>query len=210
MTQSVNIKTIPVGPLETNCHIVWNFDDCFIFDAGWKSPKMLQFLYDNKLTPSHVFCTHGHGDHIGGLTEIKEKYPEIKICCPAGDAAMLSDPYLNFSASLMLNIIAPPADIVVKPGDTFKMGPLEWLTVDTAGHTSGGVSYYCPAGAVVVVGDALFFSSVGRSDLPGGSHEQLIENIRKNLLSLPDDTLVLCGHGPQTTIGRERKNNPYL
>ena len=210
MSQPVNIKSIPVGPLETNCHIIWNHDDCFVFDAGWVSPKTLQFLSGTHLTPSHVFCTHGHGDHIGGLEDMKKNFPNILICCSAEDAPMLTDAYLNFSASMMLNIIAPQEDVIVKHGDTFKMGDLDWLVLDTAGHTPGGVSYYCKSAGVVVVGDSLFSGSVGRSDLPGGSHEQLIENIQKNLLSLPDDTLVLCGHGPATTIGRERESNPYL
>ncbi|HNX27472.1 MAG TPA: MBL fold metallo-hydrolase, partial [Phycisphaerae bacterium] len=190
MSQPVNIKTIPVGPLETNCHVIWNESDCFLFDAGWQSPKLVQFLKDKSLVPSHVFCTHGHGDHIGGLKDIKANFPQIHICCPAGDIAMLSDPYLNFSASMMLNVVAPAADIVVKPGDIFKMGSLEWLVLDTSGHTAGGVSYYCRQADVVVGGDALFAGSVGRCDLPGGSYDRLMENIHKNLLSLPDETVV--------------------
>lgn len=206
----LNIKTIPLGPLETNCHVLWTSQQCWLVDVGWSSPKLMDFLRSENLTPARALVTHGHGDHIGGLAEVKREFPGMIITCPSADKHMLTDPHANLSAGLMLNIVSPQADEIINPGDVLKMGELEWTVLDTSGHTAGGVSFYCEAEKVVAVGDALFANSVGRTDIPGGSHEQLITNIKTNLLTLPEDTRVLCGHGPDTTIGKEKTGNYYL
>ena len=102
------------------------------------------------------------------------------------------------------------ADETINPGQELTFGQTIWTVLDTAGHTPGGVSYYCPGEKLVIVGDSLFSMSIGRTDLPGSSHTQLIDNIRNNLLTLPDDTRVIPGHGPETSIGIERAMNQYL
>jgi len=101
-------------------------------------------------------------------------------------------------------------DELLKPGDTLTMGEVTWNVLDTSGHTKGGLSFYCPQESVVMTGDALFCGSIGRSDIPDGDGELLIENIRNNLMTLPDNTRVLPGHGPETTIGAEKRSNPFL
>ena len=123
---------------------------------------------------------------------------------------MLGDANLNLSAAFLMNTTAQTPDQQVRPGDTVSMGEWAWQVLDTSGHTSGGVSYYCAEAGLAIVGDALFAGSIGRSDIPGGDGARLIANIRDHLLCLPDDTRVLPGHGPETDIGTERQTNPFL
>ncbi len=215
---SLQIETIPLGPLEANCYVIWQ-DDCtepggttpaWVVDIGMWSKPLVEFLQGKKLAPERILLTHGHGDHIGGVEYVKKTYPAAEICCPAADAEMLTSPELNLSATFLMGISAPPADVLINPGDELKLGEFVWQVLDTAGHTAGGVSFYCEQASVVITGDALFAGSIGRSDIPGGDGLLLVDNIRKNLLTLPDDTRVYPGHGPATTIAAERKNNPFL
>jgi glyoxylase-like metal-dependent hydrolase (beta-lactamase superfamily II) len=123
---------------------------------------------------------------------------------------MLDDPAANLSGLFGMPVYAPAAGQLVRPGDRLMQGPLEWVVLDTAGHTPGGVSYHCPSAHLAIVGDALFAGGIGRYDLPGSDGELLLANIRRNLLTLADSTRILSGHGPQTTIGEERRTNPFL
>lgn len=215
---TLQIETMQLGPLETNCYILWqdnykNSDGttpAWLVDIGMWSKPLVEFLESRKLVPERILLTHGHGDHIGGVEYVKQAFPEVVICCPAADEEMLTSPELNLSATFLMGISAPPADELINPGDEIPFGDIIWKVLDTAGHTPGGVSFYCPQEGVVITGDALFASSIGRSDIPGGDGELLVANIRKNLLPLPDDTRVYPGHGPETTIAAERKTNPYL
>jgi glyoxylase-like metal-dependent hydrolase (beta-lactamase superfamily II) len=120
---------------------------------------------------------------------------------------MLTNAEANLSAQLGFPIEAPPADELVAPGDTLKLGALAWLALDVSGHSPGGLAYYCEEVSVVLTGDALFAGSIGRYDFPGSSRENLLENIQQNLLSLPTETVIYSGHGPATTIGHEREHN---
>ena len=206
----LNIKKLELGPLETNSYVVWTSDDCWVVDVGMWPANLENFLVDENLSPSRILLTHGHGDHIGGIEPLKKTFSATKLYCPADDLEMLSSPTRNLSGTLLLSIVSPPADEILNPGDTLKMGEFTWNVLDTSGHTKGGVSFYCPEKAVVMTGDALFNGSIGRSDIPGGDGKRLIENIRNNLMTLPDETRVLPGHGPETTIGAEKRNNPFI
>ena len=207
---NIHIKKLELGPLETNSYVVWTTDDCWVVDVGMLPANLENFLEAESLSPSRVLLTHGHGDHIGGVEFLIKNFPAAKLYCPAGDVEMLSSPDKNLSGALLLSIVSPPADEILNPGDTLKMGEFTWNVLDTSGHTKGGVSFYCPEESVVITGDALFFGSIGRSDIPGGDGERLLENIRNNLMTLPDDTRVLPGHGPETTIGAEKRSNPFI
>ena len=197
----LNIKKLELGPLETNSYVVWTSDDCWVVDVGMWPVNLENFLVEENLSPSRILLTHGHGDHIGGIEPLKKTFSAAKLYCPADDLEMLSSPTRNLSGTLLLSIVSPPADEILNPGDTLKMGEFTWNVLDTSGHTKGGVSFYCPEESVVMTGDALFNGSIGRSDIPGGDGKRLIDNIRNNLMTLPDETRVLPGHGPETTIG---------
>ena len=225
---TLQIETLVLGPLETNSYVLWSETpcdeesdtggrvspgggaNCWIVDVGMWSKPLVELLHERNLDPQRILLTHCHGDHIGGVEYVKGAFGGVRICCPATEKEMLKDPELNLSATFLMGIEAPDPDELLAPGEVLHMGPLAWEVLDTSGHTPGGLSFYCPEEGVVFCGDALFADSIGRTDIPRGDHERLIENIRRNLLSLPDETRVYPGHGPETTIGRERKSNPYL
>ncbi len=207
---TVQIDTLALGPLQTNCIVLREGDACWVVDpAMWPEP-LLEFLDAQSAVPKAILLTHGHGDHIGGIDELKKRFPDIKVLCPAADEAMLADADLNLSRPFGLPIVSPAADELIEPGAMLTLGDSEWKVLDTSGHTPGGVSFYCESAAAVVVGDALFAGSIGRTDFPGSDSEQLLRTIRENLMTLPDETRVFPGHGPATTIASERKNNPFF
>jgi glyoxylase-like metal-dependent hydrolase (beta-lactamase superfamily II) len=210
---ALDVHSLPLGPLETNCFILAPVDaggECWLVDVGMWSKPLVAFLRERALTPTRILLTHGHGDHIGGVEYVRKHYPAATIVCPRDDAEMLDNPELNLSATFLMGVQCPPADRLVRPGDVLEMGPLHWRVLDTSGHTPGGVSYFSPEANIVLTGDALFAGSIGRTDIPGGDTDRLLENIRENLLSLPDSTRVLPGHGAETTIAREKAGNPFL
>ncbi|MCP4374580.1 MAG: MBL fold metallo-hydrolase [bacterium] len=204
-------RTVPLGPFQTNCIIISSQDnDCWIVDPGMRPEPAIEYVQADGLTPSRIILTHGHCDHIAGAGMFKEIFPDVLICCPEKDAKMLGDPDANLSAPFGMPMTGPPADELLNPGQELSFAQSCWTVLDTSGHTPGGVSYYCPQEKLVIAGDALFSGSIGRSDIPGANHQQLVDNIRKNLLTLPDDTRVIPGHGPETAIGIERDHNQFL
>ncbi len=209
---SIAIKTIVLGPLETNCYVLRDNDSpkCVVVDPGMAPGPLMKYLADGHLAVQRVLLTHGHGDHIAGITDLKKAFPDMAVCCPAADAAMLTDAWANMSAPFGFSIITVKPDELLNGGDSITIGKSQWQVLDTSGHTPGGVSFYSPDAGAVITGDALFSCSIGRTDIPNASGSQLVSNIRRNLLSLPDETRVLPGHGPESTIGRERRLNPFL
>ena len=218
----MRIEAFQTGPLATNTYVVTSGRDCWVVDPGG-GRAVADHLRAEDLVPVRILLTHGHGDHIAGAAALKAAFPASSLCCPAEDAALLSDAEANLSAPFGFPITAPQPDELVGPGDTITLGESghdgthagsgnssTWQVLDTSGHTAGGVSFYCAKAGVVLVGDALFAGSIGRTDLPGASTSRLIENVRRNLLSLPDQTRVLPGHGPATTIGAEKRSNPFV
>ncbi len=219
---ALEIETLLLGPLETNCYVVRacakslqtpdaaTRDVCWVVDPGMWPQPLLDHLRRASAKPSAILLTHGHCDHVAGVGELREHFPAARLLCPAGDAEMLADAQANLSAPFGLPMIAPEADELIEAGQMLLLGATEWQILDTSGHTPGGVSFYCAAENVVITGDALFAGGIGRIDIPGASCEKLLKNIRENLLALPDQTRVLPGHGPSTTIGHERQTNPFV
>jgi len=206
----LKIDTLVVGPLETNCYILRDGGDCWVVDAGIFPRPLVKFLRSSNSSPSRILLTHGHADHIAGVAKLKKAFPTASVTCPAGDAAMLCDPKANLSGPFGILMSSPEADELIEPGQILALGASRWEALDTSGHTPGGVSFYCGEHKVVITGDALFAGSIGRTDIPGASSARLLRNIREKLLSLPEDTRVLPGHGGETTIGSEKLTNPFF
>ncbi len=207
---ALQIYTFVLGPLDTNCYVLRWGRECWIVDVSLWASDMVEFFQREKLTPGRILLTHGHADHIAGVGEIRAAFPNVRVCCPAGDEYMLNDPVANVSAAYGLKLTCPPADDLLQPGQVLSADGLDWQVLDTSGHTPGGVTFYCPQEHVALTGDALFHQSIGRTDIPNASENLLVQNLRRCLLILPPDTRVLPGHGEETTIGLELANNPYL
>jgi hydroxyacylglutathione hydrolase len=208
------ILTIVSRPFSENSYIAWlaDRDDCIVVDPGFEPDKIVEGIEEFVLTPAAFLITHGHSDHIAGIAELKEIWPECPIVIGADEAEKLIDPTKNLSARFGTPVTSPPADRLVSEGDAIEYAGFTLDVQKIPGHSSGHVVYIFRAcnPPVVFGGDVLFAGSIGRTDFPDGSFEELTSGIRDKLLTLPDDTIVLSGHGPATTIGEERRNNPYL
>jgi glyoxylase-like metal-dependent hydrolase (beta-lactamase superfamily II) len=195
-------------PFDENCYVV--SDDTgegVVIDPGGMAKEILAYIREQKLAIKAVLDTHGHCDHIGANDAIRDGTGALLYIHKA-DAPMLSDMRLNLSAFMGFKAISRPAEHLLSEGDKISFGQSELEVVHTPGHTIGGVCFV--GDGVAFTGDTLFAGSIGRSDFPGGSEVELIGNIKKKLLALPDETKVYSGHGPSSEIGWERQCNPYL
>ena len=209
----MKVDTLVLGGFETNSYVVRvseEASDCVVIDTGLSAEPLIDFLVEHELSPVAVVFTHGHADHIAGLNLLREKWPGIKVAIHTDDAGMLTNPMTNLSVMTGVSFIAEAAEIVIEDEGVVEFGGMSFEVFHTPGHTPGGICLYCRDEGVVFAGDALFASSIGRADFPGGNYEQLIESIKSKLLSLPDETKVYTGHGPATTIGTEKEFNQYL
>jgi len=212
------VESLLVGPLQTNAYVLGCEEtrDCAVIDPGGDPREIVSCVRGLRLRPVWILDTHGHGDHIGAQRAVKETFQEARIAIHEAEAPMLSSPVKNLSGFFGLPVTSPPADRLLRDGDTLTVGRYVLRVIHAPGHTPGGVAFYVPApdGAddppVVFCGDALFAGSIGRVDFPGGNMEQLISSIRDRLLTLPPETIVYPGHGEPTTIGREAQSNPFL
>ncbi len=186
---------------------------CWVIDPGLP-PSVQQIsvhISRRRLKPEAIVLTHAHADHIAGVPEVLGEFPTLPVFISKAERRLLSDPNANLSMLGGLPIGCDPPDVRdLEPPGPIKLGETSWDVADVSGHSPGGRSIYCREAGAVIVGDALFEGSIGRTDFPGSHHERLIRNIRMNLFSLPDDTVVYSGHGPATTIGHEKRTNPYL
>lgn len=186
--------------------------DCVVVDPGLEPARIVDHLVRHGLTPAAILCTHGHSDHIAGNGQLKERWPQCELVIGAGDAAKLTDAELNLSAPFGLPLISPPADRLVREGDRLSVAGLEIEVRETPGHSAGHVVFLVSGTAPlqVFVGDVLFQRGVGRTDFPDGDAHALVRSIHARLFTLPDDTIVLPGHGGATTIGEEKRGNPFV
>ncbi len=203
------IKQLTVGPIMANCYILGceRTREAAVIDPGDETDKILMSLASEKLTLKHILNTHGHFDHVGGNRRLKEATgADLQI--HAADAAMLAD-LSNSAAAFGLSAQnSPPPDRTLGEGDSVTFGDIVLTVLHTPGHTPGGISFHTDR--CVFVGDALFYGSIGRTDFPGGDYDTLIASIRTKLFTLDDDTTVYTGHGPATTIGQEKRSNPFV
>lgn len=213
MDAKLRLRTIVSAPFDENTYLVGLNDrrEVVIVDPGFQPDLILQQLEDEALQPVAILNTHGHVDHIAGNSAMKRRFPEIPIIIGNGDAPMLTDADLNLSAPYGLPITSPAADQLVREGDKLDLAGLELEVLEIPGHSPGHVVFVWRGEPVVVIGgDVLFRGSVGRTDFPGGSFEQLKNGIHAKLWPLPEDAVVYPGHGPATTIGHEKRSNPFL
>jgi glyoxylase-like metal-dependent hydrolase (beta-lactamase superfamily II) len=186
--------------------------ECVIVDPGLNHQDIVDFVTDRRLTPAAILNTHGHADHIAGNEALKRCWPETPLVIGTGDAEKLTDPVKNLSRPFGYDVISPPADILLREGDCYSAAGLDLEVYECPGHSVGHIVFVWKGGSpwVVFGGDVLFQGSIGRTDFPDGSFEQLAAAIRSKLYTLPDDTIVLPGHGEATTIGTEKRTNPFV
>jgi len=202
------IRAMPVGPLQANCFIVGceETHQAAVIDPGGDADKILLALAREKLTLKAIINTHGHFDHVSGNKELKKATGADLMVHPK-DAPMLAQ--LSQGAAMwgMKSEDSPAPDRLLEEGDKVQVGHIVFTVFHTPGHTPGGISLY--ADKTVFVGDTLFAGSIGRTDFPGGDFNTLINSIQTKLFTLPDDVTVYTGHMGATTIGREKKYNPF-
>ena len=208
------IATIVSAPFTENTYVAHlaGRGDCLVFDPGLEPDKIIDYLDQQGLMPAALMITHGHPDHIGGNFALKERWPDCPLVIGRIDAPKLTSARLNLSESFGVPVTSPPADVLLDDGDVYRAAGFELEARLIPGHCSGHVVYVWTSHSPIYVfgGDVLFSGSVGRADLPGCSFAELAEGIRTKLFVLPDDTLVLPGHGPTTTVGKEKRGNPYV
>ncbi|HEY4759385.1 MAG TPA: MBL fold metallo-hydrolase [Thermoguttaceae bacterium] len=211
---NIHITQILSIPFEENTYIAQlkGRNDCLVVDPGFEAEKIIAYLEDKQLKPSAILITHAHSDHIAGIGELKNRWPDCPVVIGAVEAPKLSDPHLNLSAMFGLSLRSPPADVLLNDGDTYTAAGISMTVHKISGHSSGHVVYLiedCDT-IMVFVGDVIFAGSVGRTDFPDGDFRQLAEGIRTKLFTLPDATILLPGHGPTTTVGEEKRSNPFV
>ncbi|MCF7794623.1 MAG: MBL fold metallo-hydrolase [Candidatus Cloacimonetes bacterium] len=204
----MKIKTIKILPeFDTNTYLMWDEEskEAMIIDPAKADDRLLNEIKDLKL--KYIVNTHGHGDHIGGNALLKEK-TDAKIAIHKHDAKMLQDPNSNLSSFWGAALRSPAADILLQDGDELKLGKYKIKIIHTPGHSEGGICLLI--GNAIFSGDTLFASSIGRTDLPGGSYNTLINSIKTKILTLSGNTIVYPGHGPETTVEDESVSNPFV
>jgi len=205
----MKIHSFTIGPLETNAYLVVDegSHQVLLIDPGLESEGIYDVLLEERLELSAILNTHGHFDHVSGNAFFKAKTGK-PVLIHRDDVTLMSQAAVQALAYGFQVSTPPLPDRLLAEGDEVVIGDTRFRVLHTPGHTPGGICLY--GEGVVFVGDTLFAGSIGRTDIPGGSHEGLLASIRSKLLSLPDETAVFPGHGPPTTIGDERVHNPFL
>jgi glyoxylase-like metal-dependent hydrolase (beta-lactamase superfamily II) len=211
--KSISIKTLIVGVLDTNCYLIVDENSAYavVIDPGFNKSEFKDLTTEispKGLKVKYIINTHGHVDHISG-NDILKKTTGAQIMIHSGDALMLKDPQKNFSNTLGLKIVSPPADVILQDGDIIKVGSIELKVLHTPGHSKGSISLYFKNEDILFSGDTLFAGSIGRTDLPGSSFKEITRSLKEILIKIPNQTIVYPGHGKSTTIEKEKKNQYY-
>ncbi|MBV9341203.1 MAG: MBL fold metallo-hydrolase [Acidobacteria bacterium] len=204
-------EIVPVGPLQCNCSVIGDETtrQAMVIDPGDDIARIVALIAKHNLEVKQIIITHAHIDHVGGAMKLRAA-SGAPILLNQNDHALLK--MLDLQAA-WLGMPSPglvEIDRNLKDADRVEAGPLEANVIHTPGHTEGSICLYFPTARKLIAGDTLFAGSIGRTDLPGGSFDKIIRSIHEKVLTLPDETLVVPGHGPLTSIGQERETNPFL
>jgi glyoxylase-like metal-dependent hydrolase (beta-lactamase superfamily II) len=213
MTAPFSIRTLVSMPFEENTYVAWlpGRNDAVVVDPGLEPEMILDFLREEELTLAAILNTHGHADHIAGNGPMKRAFPDAPLIVGARETPLLASAELNLSAPFGFDVVSPPADRTVTEGDVVEAAGMRFDVFDVPGHSPGHVIFvFRGTPCLVFGGDVLFRGSVGRTDFPGGDAGRLFDGIRRKLFLLPDDTVVYPGHGPVTTVGHEKRTNPFV
>jgi glyoxylase-like metal-dependent hydrolase (beta-lactamase superfamily II) len=210
----VEIAGTPLGPFETNCYVLRDADDparhCWIVDPGAGPGPVIDAVRRAGLVPQAVLLTHAHADHVAGVEEVRAAFPGVPVLLHRAEHAFLGDPQLNLSAFVGLPVSVGAADGALEPGAVLALGGTRWRVLHTPGHSPGSVTLVCDEAGEAIVGDTLFAGSIGRVDFPTSDPAAMHRSLHEVLMALPDAVRVHPGHGPSTTVGRERASNPWL
>jgi len=201
------LKRLIVGEMQANCYIVADDKKVMVIDPGGEGERILKIIRQNLLKVLFIVNTHAHIDHIGA-NDLIRKETGAPLFIHSNDVPFLKSAELNFSKSMGNKMFFSPADKTIKEGEKIKVGRLEFKVIHTPGHTPGSICLY--GEGVLFSGDTLFANFIGRADFTGGNFEALKNSLLEKLLKLPDEVIVYPGHGPKTTIGKERKTNPFI
>lgn len=204
--------TLSVGPLETNCYILYNDSEkeCIVVDPGFEPQSIIDRIESLTKIPMYAILTHTHFDHIGALRDLKERYENMKILLHPLEKDLLLK-QSDFARFFGMRIKKPPpADGLLDDGDKVRLGEEILDVLYTPGHSIGSISLLNQRDRFVIVGDLLFMGSIGRTDFPGGSFEEIKRSIQNKIYTLPDDFIVLPGHGERTEVGVEKRENQFV
>lgn len=206
------ITPFVLGDYQTNCLVVHvdGSSSCWIVDCGLEPDEMLDWIADRKLQPQAVLLTHSHLDHIAGVDRALTRFGKLPLFIHEAETGFCSDATMNLSALIGMPVTCTEPDHYLKDGETLDLAGTTWRVLHTPGHSPGGACFVHDESKQALVGDTLFAGSIGRFDFPTSDPDKLRHSIHAVLMKLPDDMTIYPGHGPKTTIGRERRMNPFV
>ncbi len=202
----MNLETYTGGPVQTNGYILHKSDLCIVIDAP---AGIANYLQGHQLKPTHLLLTHQHFDHVDDVNALQKLGATTYAHYPYSPDEIIQEERVTAAFGIPVKIPPFTIDHVISEPSTLNIGDLTFHLSHLPGHSPDSISFHLPDQKQIFAGDALFNGSIGRTDLPGGNHQQLLDSILQNLYTLPDETIVFPGHGPETTIGREKATNPF-